>query len=76
MAASSRRTSNSGAKSRKNKRGLKATEKAAMTAGSLSAITFAPAAANAAVVSVTGSPVSLAMTVPIGTTVRWDTTNA
>ena len=47
-----------------------------MTAGSLSAIAFAPAAAQAAVMTVTGSPVSLPMTAGHLTTANWDVDGA
>ena len=43
-----------------------------MTAGSLSAIAFAPAAAQGAVVHVTGSPVGVAMSDAHLTSVNWD----
>ncbi len=72
MARRSKRARKSSTKSRKNKRILNVTKKAAMTAGSLSAIALAPAAAQAAVVTVTGSPVSLSMTSPNLATATWD----
>ena len=69
MARRSKRT-------RKNKRALNLTKKAAMTAGSLSAIALAPAAAHAAVVNVSGSPVSLSMSAAYPATVNWDVDGA
>ena len=76
MARRSKRGRKSGAKSQKTKRMLKVTKKAAMTAGSLSAIALAPAAAEAAVVTVTGSPVSLAMSAGHLAKSNWDVDGA
>ena len=72
MAQRSRRASKRNVRSKKNTRILKVTQKAAMTAGSLSALALAPAAANAAVVNVNVSPVSLPMTAADMATATWD----
>ena len=76
MARRSERVRKSSTKSQKKERILKVTQKAAMTAGSLSAIAFAPAAAQAAVVNVSGSPVRLAMITPHLTNAYWDVDGA
>ena len=72
MARRSKRTR----KNKKTKRILNVTQKAALTAGSLSAIAFAPAVAQAGVVTVTGSPVSISMSDAAGTTASWDVDGA
>lgn len=50
----------------------KYTKRIAATAGSLACIAAAPAASEAGLVTVTGSPVSLAMSANSGTSVTWD----
>ena len=76
MARRSKRVLKSTPESQKKKRILKVTQKAAMTAGSLSALAFAPAAAQAATVTVSGSPVSLSMTAADLATATWDVDGA
>ncbi len=52
--------------------GLSYTQKISLAAGSLSALYLLPTGAQASIVYVNSSPVSLAFNSPIGTTVNWD----
>lgn len=56
--------------------GLSYTQKLSLAAGSLSALYLLPTGAQGGVVHVSGSPVSLAMSAPNGTTVNWDVDGA